>query len=165
MKKKRIKLKTFEHESLLGVKVFKNVAAWIYENVDLSNFNPEKDEYFIDDKETMRLEREVAQSFVSRKLQEKTLELTAEEVSGIRMVLGLNATEFAKIIGITKGTMSKILRGTIKMKRPECILALMWLIKELDSDTGFIKPQEKVKASNRKEDKDLAQLLEVLGAA
>jgi hypothetical protein len=51
------------------------------------------------------------------------------------------------------------------MKRPECILALMWLIKELDSDTGFIKPQEKVKASNRKEDKDLAQLLEVLGAA
>lgn len=53
--------------------------------------------------------------------------LTKDEAAGIMFIMGLNQSEFAKMLGLTKGTVSRILSGKLRMKKPESMLALIQL--------------------------------------
>ena len=108
------------------------------------------------------MSKEIAHKFIQKKIESGRLELNEDEVYGIRLVLGVNATEFANILGIHKSTMSKILRGTLSMKKTECTLALIWLMKELEQ-SGFIKDRNQRK-NNRKEDEFFTAIIKCLVA-
>lgn len=79
--------------------------------------------------------------------------LTADEVSGIRLVLGLSMTELAEAVGLTKGTMSRILRGQLSMKRPESILTMERLIQEVTEPGTWNKVVKGAARRRRKADR------------
>ena len=160
---KKIKVKKLFYKSNLGSNYFSDVSVWVDDSISDRNFDEKEHEYSLDDEEASRLSRELAHKFIIKKINNNDFELTDDEVYGVRLVLGINSTEFASIIGIHKGTMSKILKGTIKMKKPECMLAMIWLIKELAHPQGYIKDPNKYK--NRKEDEIFNTLLKHLSSA
>ncbi len=139
---KTLKIKKYHFESLLG-KIEANDALIVVEDgsVTSSTFEQKKHEHILDSNEIARLSLEIAKDFFSKNYQgiiRGDRGLSNKEVSGIRAVLGLTATELALLLGIDKGTMSKILHGKFKMKRPECILAMERLLDELGSP-GYAK--------------------------
>lgn len=74
--------------------------------------------------------REIARKYLENEAFKGGLEI-GEEIAGVRIVLGLNASQLAQILGITRGTMSKLLKGKLRLKRPEAILLTERLIAEL----------------------------------
>jgi 4-hydroxy-3-methylbut-2-en-1-yl diphosphate synthase IspG/GcpE len=53
--------------------------------------------------------------------------LTADEVSGIRMILKIDGSQLAMLLGVNKGTISKILAEKIIIKTPETIILMNYL--------------------------------------
>ncbi len=122
-------------ESKLGVGTALDVEVrLLVEGVSRNNFNQDKHDHLLDSTEIDRLALAAAEDFIRSNYHsilkgEQTL--TEDELSGVRMVLGLNATQFAEILGIPKSTLSKMLKGTLKIKRPEAILVMERLITEV----------------------------------
>lgn len=134
--------------SKLGEVVAKNVEVEVLDPKLTSNtFNYKKHQYIISSKITEKYCALIATQFYREHFFSVYLghkKLTADEVSGIRIELGVNAQKLAILLGVTKGTISKILAGKISIKTPESILLMSLLKEKIDKkDLGqFLKKLE-----------------------
>jgi DNA-binding transcriptional regulator YiaG len=129
---KRIVAKQYEFASRLGQAIFRNVPVWLVasDKVTVKNFDQDEHEHELSGDVIQLLSREIAVSFYTTiAVNQRTL--TGDEVYGIQCVLNVKQHELAQLLGVTKGTISKIVRGNMKMKRPETLLCLEVLKNEL----------------------------------
>lgn len=132
---KTFKAKSYRHTSYLGELIIKDVNIELLESgITKETFDSNKHEHLIDANEVERMERLVGLHFVQDNLVaivKDARKLSEDEVYGIQLITGLNATQFATLLGIHKGTLSKILKGRLEMKKPERILAMHLLQNEI----------------------------------
>jgi DNA-binding transcriptional regulator YiaG len=121
---RQIVAKSITFESELGKEVFRNVPVYVDSDaITEKNFDEHIHDFYLSGDVIQKLGKMVAVSFLLRKNVSAEL-FTAKELSGIRMVLDLSQNEFADFIGVSKGTMSKLLKGTLKIKKPESLLCI-----------------------------------------
>ena len=136
---KRIIAKKWTHLSTLGECVFYGVPIFVEDifpgasgataavkKGDLKVIGPAGDVINI-------MEREVAKQWVIQFVEQgrNSASITAEEVHGILLVLGISKTEFAKLLKVDKGTVTKYVGGTLKPPAPVTQLMLIYLSAEL----------------------------------
>ena len=122
-------IKTHRHVSHLGDAVFKNVPVLVDDSFSRKEVNSKTDEYAISGDVVMRMEREVAKTWLTEKADPRNLK--ADEVNAVRILCGLNQSEFASVLGLTKGTMSKVLKSRLKLRSPMSDLCLLVLAAEI----------------------------------
>lgn len=133
---KKIKAKELVITSKLGFKIAKNIEVEVFDkNLSSLNFNPQKHDYLVASdviqKYGLLIAREFYEEVVFGVLLQKR-KLTADEVSGIRIALGVDGSQLAVLLGVNKGTISKILSGKIQIKTPESIILMTYLKRKLD---------------------------------
>lgn len=86
------------------------------------------------------MEREVAKKWVIDFVESgrKRSSISAKEIHGILLVLGLNKSDFAKLVSVTKSTVTKYVLGTLKPTEPVGQLMVIYLAAEL-TKPGAIK--------------------------
>lgn len=86
------------------------------------------------------MEREVAKQWVRDFVEQNrsVSSLVHDEIHGILLALGVNKTEFAKLLKVTKGTVTKLVTGDLKPTAPVAQLMLIYLAAEL-SKAGTIR--------------------------
>ena len=136
------KAKEYRLETYLGDGVAKEVKVkLLVDGVTRSTFDQDKHEHLLDSGEVERLSLAAAELYVKSHylpILKGEKQVTADEIAGVRIVLGLNASQLAQILGLTRGTMSKLLKSKLRLKRPEAILLTERLIAELQ-DHGYWK--------------------------
>ena len=146
--------KNYEMETKLGTGVTNDVQVRsLVDNVCRDNFDQKKHEHLLTSASIEKLMRAAAESFVKLNyvaIAKGEKVLTADEVSGARLLLGLNATNLAASIGLSKGTISKILRGTMTLKRPESILLMERMIQEITNPGSWNKAAHKPRIRHRR---------------
>jgi hypothetical protein len=128
---KRIVAKNYRFASILGIADFRNVPVWVEakEEITGKNFDQKLHDHELSGDVIQLLSREIAVRWYSQ-LQEGHL-LTAKEIYGIQCIFGVKQIELATLLGITKGTISKLIKGSMKIRRPEAILCIELLKNEL----------------------------------
>ena len=121
---KQVVKKTYRYESHLGKATFRNVPVWLVD--DLTG---RTNDVALDDQVAMAMEREVAKDWLARRAEPD--KLSPQEIDAVRIIFGLNLSEFARLLRLTKGTMSKIFHGKLKLQRPMSDLCLLLLACEL----------------------------------
>lgn len=134
---KKLIVQHFYYESLLGSAFFNQVNIRVDdETLTDQLFNQEKDDYYLDDLESQRLSLELAITFFQKNyidIMKGKYKLTPENISGIRLILNLNQSQFAAYLGIHKGSMSKYLKAKIDLNRPIAISMMDKLFLELNN--------------------------------
>lgn len=130
---KRRVVERFEHVSKLGRYVFENVVVWVDDDLRDADVEPTNTDYGLDGEEIRRLDREIAQGWLKRWELEKRKDLTPEELSGIQLVLDVNASELAELLGLDKSTISKIYKGEQPIQKPWVLAAVLRLKEHLDA--------------------------------
>lgn len=134
--------------SKLGEVLAKNVEVEVFDpKLTANTFNYKKHQHLISSKVSEKYCTLIATDFYREHFFSVYLgykKLTADEVSGVRIELGVNAQKLAMLLGVSKGTISKILSGKISIKTPESILLMSLLKEKLDKhDLGqFLKKLE-----------------------
>lgn len=77
------------------------------------------------------MERETAKKFVIDFKKSERKEISKDEIYGIMVYLGVNQSELAKLLSIDKGTVTKLLKGSFKMKATESVLLITYLFIEI----------------------------------
>ena len=131
MNRKKIKAKEIEISTKIGTIKAKNIEVEVY-NCELTpdNFDPKKHDYIISSKLIEKYSIRIAKDFYETNVINIYLlkkKLTADEVSGIRMVLNIDGSQLALLLGVNKGTISKILAEKINIKTPETIILMNYL--------------------------------------
>jgi DNA-binding transcriptional regulator YiaG len=160
MNRKKIKAKEIEISTKIGTIKAKNIEVEVY-NCELSsdNFDPKKHDYIISSKIIEKHAIRIAKDFYETNVINIYLlkkKLTADEVSGIRMVLNIDGSQLALLLGVNKGTISKILAAKINMKTPETIILMNYLRMKVENpEIDFSDLVQKFK----NEEKDVIRML------
>lgn len=146
---KTIVAKTLAFESLLGSAIFANVPVSVDADVDPETFNPETDDYALRGDVIDALSRDVAKRWFRDYLRfdvddnhERRWNLTPNELKGIMFVCGVNASEFAELIGQHKSKVSKALKGEQTLSQPVVRILIRVLADELEKPgmaSGFLE--------------------------
>lgn len=103
--------------------------------VSADEFDQVDHEHYLADDVLARLSKEIAQRFLNENykyiLQGKR-ELTARELNGIRAYLGLNGSQFARLLNLTKSSVSRIIAGKQALQADTMLLAVEKLRNELE---------------------------------
>ena len=133
----KFKAKEYRLETYLGDGVAKDVLVkLLVDKVTRNTFDQDVHEHLIDSVEVDRLSLAAAESYVKSHylpILKGEKQVAADEIAGVRIVLGINASQLAQILGVTRGTMSKLLKGKLRLKRPEAILLVERVITELQT--------------------------------
>lgn len=139
---KSIVAKKIKFASAFGKATFHNVPVLVSKDAAAKDFDPTKDEYLLGADIGLEMERQLAsqwfKNFFSTPDKVAKRRVHREEVYAIMQLLGVNATSFAKLIGITKGQISKILSGKQDLSLPAAICCIALLSFELQ-DPGSVK--------------------------
>lgn len=160
MNRKKIKAKEIEISTKIGTIKAKNIEVEVY-NCELSpdNFDPKKHDYIISSKIIEKYAIRIAKDFYETNVINIYLlkkKLTADEVSGIRMVLNIDGSQLALLLGVNKGTISKILAAKINIKTPETIILMNYLRMKVENpEIDFSDLVQKFK----NEEKDVIRIL------
>jgi DNA-binding transcriptional regulator YiaG len=131
------KAKEYRADTKLGVGVGRNIRVQLLvPDVTKDNFNQDKHDHLIGSDEVTLIFKAAAEAFLKKNYLDILFgrrALAASELSGIREFLNLNATEFASILGVPKSTLSKLLKGDVRIKTPEASLAMERLSMELQA--------------------------------
>ncbi len=131
---KSIKVKRYDIPTKFGNFVAKNVELLVYdEKVTKKSFNPRKHEHAISTSDALAAEHQAARIFLKdfyKKIRVGERLVDALELAGIMLVCNLKAIEFSKLLGISKGQMSKLLKNSNTSKTVS-IAAIDLLLNEL----------------------------------
>lgn len=135
---KTIRAKKINYQSYLGDAQFEHVPVLVEDGVKAKDFDPEKDDYSLSGDIISLLEREIAKGWLGRFLKRDTDNnmtsrgvIKADEVYGIMLVLGLKQIEFAKLLGVDKSTITRVIKGTKNLGEPSTRLCTLVLQAEL----------------------------------
>lgn len=136
--RKTIEAKFLTYESAFGTGVFMNVPVSVDSTVDLETFNTKTDDYALRGDIIQLLEREMARIWLREYLKRdvdgnhiRRWQLSRDEARALAQIFGFNGTEFGRLIGQTKGKVSKIFAGEQAMSPPVVTLVVKVLIDEL----------------------------------
>ena len=89
---------------------------------------------------TQKMDREIAKQWLINFIESERegVSLTPTEVYGILLVLGISKTDFAHILKVHKGSVTKYIDGTLKPTAPVAQLMVIYLAAEL-TKKGSIK--------------------------
>ena len=142
---KSIVAKSLKIDSKLGSHVFLNVPVSVEEGVHSETFNPEKDDYYLSPEVIITTSRILAKMWLFNYLglgpngsHPRGYQLTSEEVHGIMLVCGMNATELTGALQLSKGQISKVLNNTQTLNSTAVRLLLHILKVEL-REPGYAK--------------------------
>lgn len=139
---KTIVAKRIEFASALGKATFHNVPVLVSREIVVKDFDPKRDEYLIGADIALEMERQLAsqwfKGFYPTPDRVAKRRIHREETYAIMQLLRINATTFAKLIGITKGQISKVLGGKQELSLPAAICCIALLSFELQ-DPGSVK--------------------------
>ena len=124
------KLEIFKHVTLLGSKEV------LTPFVTVAGYECAENEF------CKKVEREIAFEFLTKKLNEFHLKnsiLNEKEIEGILYFLRLKSSQLAKILGLTRSTISNAILGTKKISPQLSLLLLDCVEKELLFKNYFIK--------------------------
>jgi hypothetical protein len=131
MNRKKIKAKEIEISTKLGTTKAKNVELEVLDSsLTSDSFDPSKHHYLLSSKTIEKYAIKIAKDFYEMNVIDIYLQkkkLTADEVSGIRMILKIDGSQLAMLLGVNKGTISKILAEKIIIKTPETIILMNYL--------------------------------------
>lgn len=128
--------KTYRYSSAFGEAVFRNVPVLVDDDFRGKTVDPDKDDCGLTGNVIMAMEREVAKGWLRDRAD--PLHLKSREIESIRVLCGLNQTEMAALLRLTKGSMSKILKGALKLRPPMSDLCLLILAYDL-TEPGSVK--------------------------
>lgn len=127
------------HTSVFGKHAFTNVDVMV--DVGIKDFDASKHQYFLPGEVGMRLEREIAKAWLADKLARPRKQLKDVEVYAMMSMMGLAAVAFAALLGVSKGQMSKILKGNQRLSLPAALYCLTLFALELQHP-GAVKSGE-----------------------
>lgn len=164
---KKIKVKQYTIPTKFGDFNAKNVEILVYdEKLTHSNFNVSKHDHAISTQDALIAERQAAEKFLCenyKNIRIGTKALGPEELTGIMYVCELKAVQFAQLLGISKGQMSKLFRSS-KIPKTVSIAAIDLLLNELRL-AGYSKVLlgekilKKTTTEKRRDDKFIRKLL------
>lgn len=124
------KIENYEHVTLLGTKEVQTPF------ITVAGYDCPDNEF------CKKIEREIAFEFLIKKMNEfysKSSVLSAKEIEGIVYFLRLKSSQLAKILGLTRSTLSNAILGTKKISPQLSVLLLDCVEKELVFKNYFIK--------------------------
>lgn len=143
MKLKTIKAK-INHTSRLGTLTFRGVPVSVPLAQKSKDFDPAKDDFFVPGDIIKLLDREVAKQWLRSHAETKPRRITANEARGIMSVIGVNASQFAPLIGVNKSKISKALNGPQKFELPSSKLAILILVEEIKNPGSILRSLDKM---------------------
>lgn len=83
-----------------------------------------------------QMEREVAKRWILdfAKQNRALSSLKPREIQAMRWTLGINQSDFAKLLGVSKGSITKYMKGSLKPTAPVATLMLIFLAAELTKE-------------------------------
>lgn len=123
-------LKTFKHDTLLGNKEVQTPF------ITVAGYECPENEF------CKKIEREIAFDFLVQKKEQfysKNYVLKATEIEGILYFLRLKSSQLAKILGLTRSTLSNAILGTKKISPQLSVLLLDCIEKELLFKNYFMR--------------------------
>lgn len=138
MNLKKIVVPNYVFRDELGEFVFHNVCILVSSdsNITAESFNQATDDFSISSMEIEKLGREAAQRYFNDKYT-KVLkgehEITPSEFNGIRLFLGVNGTQLAKLLNLDKSSISRIINSKSPVQRDTMLLLMEKLGNELDT--------------------------------
>lgn len=123
-------LKVFKHETLLGNKEV------LTPFITVAGYECPENEF------CKKIEREIAFDFLIKKrgqFYSKSIFLSHDEIEGILYFLRLKSSQLAKILGLTRSTLSNAILGTKKISSQLSVLLLDCIEKELLFKNYFLK--------------------------
>lgn len=131
LNRKKIKVREIDISTKIGNISAKNVEVEVLDlSLTADSFDPNKNDYLLSSKTIEKYAIKIAKDFYEMNVIDIYLQkrkLTSDEVSGIRMILKIDGSQLAMLLGINKGTVSKILSGKITIKTPETIILMNYL--------------------------------------
>ena len=133
---KKVIAKTYRYVSPLGEAVFRNVPVLVDDDFHGKTVDQNKHDIAVSGDVIMLMDREVAKDWFKNRAD--ALHLAPREVNAIRIICGVNQSEMAALLRLAKGTMSKVLKGALKLRPPMSDLCLLLLAYEL-AEPGSVK--------------------------
>lgn len=134
---KTVTVNHFKYQSVFGEKTFSAVTLSIPDNLNSRKIRSQQDlegqDYSIFVSELKRMERELALDFFSkfyRPILNGERTISVPELKGIQDILDVNRSEFGKLLGLHKGSVTNLFKGKA-MKSTLCILIMERLGMEL----------------------------------
>jgi uncharacterized phage-associated protein len=161
MKFKKIIVPNYIFRDELGEFVFHNVGILVSADstVTPETFNQESDDFSISSTEIEKLGREAAQRYFNdkyTKVLKGEYEITPTELNGIRLFLGVNGTELAKLLNLNKSSISRIINSKNPMQRDTALLVIEKLGSELETPGITKHIVERLEADNNEPLNDLS---------
>lgn len=123
-------LKMFKHETLLGTKEV------LTPFVTVAGYECPENEF------CKKIEREIAFEFLTKtrnQFYSKSYSLNSKEIEGILYFLRVKSAQLAKILGLTRSTISNAILGTKKISSQLSVLLIDCVEKELLFKNYFLK--------------------------
>jgi hypothetical protein len=131
---KKIKVKQYTVPTKFGDFSAKKVEVLVYdEKITQSNFDVRKHEHAISTEAALAAERQAGEQFLGnnyKSIRVGSKVLNSAELAGIMLVCDLRAVQFAKLLGVSKGQMSKLLKSS-KIPKTVSIAAIDLLLNEI----------------------------------
>lgn len=138
MNLKKIVVPNYVFRDELGEFVFHNVCILVSSdsNVSAESFNQDYDDFSISSKEIEKLGREAAQRYFNdkyTKVLKGEYQIKPSEFNGIRLFLGVNGSELAKLLNLNKSSISRIINNKNPVQRDTMLLVMEKLGNELET--------------------------------
>lgn len=136
---KQIRARHYHFKSKLGEGDFSGVPVWVEDRaVSTPTFEQDVHEHYLDGETIQVMSREIAKIFYMHFIKGNRTELTPDELAGIRIIFDLNQTDFANLLAVAKGTISRAMRGGLKLTKPVIAFLMELFYHELQKP-GYAK--------------------------
>ncbi|MBE8221831.1 MAG: DUF4065 domain-containing protein [Bdellovibrionales bacterium] len=153
MELKKICIKKFTYKNIFGEYYFKDIEIEVDKNNTIitdDSCDLGRHEYFLSDKMIEKMEKDSVERFLnknSKKLRTGEISFSKEQLYQVLIFLHLNQSDFSKLLGKNKSSVTRMLMGEIKIEKNMAI-SIMNIIKQELNKPGHSK--NLLKAINKK---------------